>query len=78
MTNPDYRRPDCPGCPPDSFWVKLTPAQRLVFARTAVERSFAAGATLMEEGETADHVVVILAGRTKICVWEGDTEQIIQ
>jgi hypothetical protein len=31
----------------------------------------------MEEGETADHVVVIFAGQTKICVRDSGTEQII-
>jgi hypothetical protein len=34
----------------------------------ADERTFAAGARLMEEGETADYVIVILDGRTRISV----------
>jgi CRP-like cAMP-binding protein len=77
MTNPDYRIPDCPDCPPDSFWVTLTQVQRHVFLESATQRIFAAGATLMEEGETADHVVVLLIGRTKICIWDSGVEQII-
>ena len=77
MTSTDYRIPDCPDCPPDSFWASLTSIQQQVFTESAVQRSFAAGATLMEEGETADHVVVILVGRTKICIWDSGTEQII-
>lgn len=77
MTSTDYRILDCPDCPPDSFWVALTQTQRQVFVQSATQRSFAAGATLMEEGETADHVVVLFVGRTKICVWDGGTEQII-
>ncbi|HEX3957555.1 MAG TPA: cyclic nucleotide-binding domain-containing protein [Trebonia sp.] len=77
MTSPDSQLPDCPECPPDSFWATLTPIQQQVFTQSAIERTFAAGATLMEEGETGDHVVVIFVGRTKICVWEGGTEQII-
>jgi CRP-like cAMP-binding protein len=77
MTSPDYRIPDCPDCPPDSFWASLTLIQQQVFTESAIERSFAAGAKLMEEGETADHVVVILGGRTKIYVRDSDTEQII-
>jgi hypothetical protein len=78
MTAPEYRRtPDFPDCPEDSFWAMLTSSQRDVFIQSAIERTFAAGATLMEEGETADHVLVILTGRTKICLWDGGTEQII-
>ena len=34
----------------------------------ADERTFAAGARLMREGETADHVIVILDGRTRISI----------
>jgi CRP-like cAMP-binding protein len=77
MTSPDYRIPDCPNCPPDSFWVRLTEAQQHAFVEAATQRIFAAGATLMEEGETGDHVAVILVGRTKICIWEGGGEQVI-
>lgn len=77
MTASEYRTADCPDCPEGSFWATLTSAQKEVFTQSATERIFAAGATLMEEGETADHVVVILAGRTKICIWEDGVEQII-
>jgi CRP-like cAMP-binding protein len=78
MTNYNYRQiPDCPDCSVDSFWATLTPIQQQVFTQSAIERIFAAGATLMEEGETADHVVVILTGRTKICIWDSGTEHII-
>lgn len=77
MTSPDYRIPDCPDCPPDSFWATLSLIQQQAFTQSAVQRSFAAGATLMEEGETADHVVVLLVGRTKIRIWDNGTEQII-
>jgi hypothetical protein len=77
MTSPDYRIPECPDCPPGSFWATLTPTQQQIFRQSAIERTFAAGATLMEEGETADHVVVLLIGRTKICIWDGGTEQIL-
>ena len=44
----------------------------------ADERTFAAGARLMQEGETADHVIVILEGRTRITVrGSNDTERVI-
>lgn len=77
MTNSDYRIPVCPNCPPGSFWVRLTRAQQHAFLESATRRIFAAGATMMEEGETADHVAVILVGRTKICIWDGGDEQVI-
>ena len=43
----------------------------------AHERTFAGGARLMHEGETADHVIVILSGRTRICVEDDGVEHVI-
>ena len=40
-------------------------------------RTFAAGARLMEEGERADHVMVILGGRVKVCVDEHGSERVL-
>ncbi len=40
-------------------------------------RTFAAGASLMEEGERADYVMVILGGRVKICVDENGSERVL-
>jgi PPOX class probable F420-dependent enzyme len=40
-------------------------------------RTFAAGARLMEEGERADHVMVILGGRAKVCVEENGGERVL-
>ena len=40
-------------------------------------RTFAAGARLMEEGERADNVMVILGGRVKICVDENGSERVL-
>jgi hypothetical protein len=40
-------------------------------------RTFAAGARLMEEGERADHVMVILGGRVKVCVDENGSERVL-
>ncbi|MGZ3391507.1 MAG: Crp/Fnr family transcriptional regulator [Isosphaeraceae bacterium] len=40
-------------------------------------RTFAAGARLMEEGERADHVMVILGGRVKVCVDENGRERVL-
>jgi hypothetical protein len=60
-----------------NFWESLGPAEREAFRSRARERSFAQGARLMREGETADHVVAILSGRTAICVGSGDVEYTI-
>jgi CRP-like cAMP-binding protein len=60
-----------------NFWETLTAAQRAGFRSAANERTFAAGAMLMREGEQADHVVVILRGRVKICVQERGREYVI-
>ncbi len=59
------------------FWEALNPVERDAFRFYADQRTFAAGATLMREGEQADHVIVILSGHTKICVDEDGTEHIL-
>jgi class 3 adenylate cyclase len=60
-----------------NFWNALTEAEREAFSSVAYERTFAGGATLMQEGEQADHVVVILSGWTKISVHEHGRERIV-
>ena len=78
MSNKDEYQPfRSPRATAASFWDALTPVERTDFASSAAERTFAGGATLMEEGETADHVIVILSGRTKICVEKDGMERII-
>jgi class 3 adenylate cyclase len=59
------------------FWQALDPVERDAFRLFADPRTFAAGATLMREGDQGDHVIVILSGRTKICVEESDGECIL-
>jgi CRP-like cAMP-binding protein len=63
--------------PEDSFWAALDEIERRDFMAAAQQRTFAGGATLMHEGESADHVIVVLSGRTKICVYEHDREVLI-
>lgn len=60
-----------------NFWEALSVSQRAAFRAAAQERTFAAGATLMQEGGQADHVVVILRGRTKICIHDNGQEIVI-
>jgi Cyclic nucleotide-binding domain len=64
-----------PATPP--FWDALDPTEREALRSVASWRTFAAGARLMEEGERADHVMVILGGRTEIRVAEGGSERVL-
>jgi CRP-like cAMP-binding protein len=60
-----------------SFWHALDPGEKRDFTAVAQRRTFASGATLMYEGDPADHVLVVLSGRTKICVREDGRELLI-
>jgi hypothetical protein len=62
---------------PVVFWEALNPVERDAFRLSALARTFAAGATLIREGDQADHVIVILSGRTKICVEENGRERVL-
>lgn len=68
------RRPDAHRV---SFWGTLDPTEREAFRSVAVSRTFAAGARLIREGDPADHVIVILTGRTRICVEDNGAERIL-
>jgi CRP-like cAMP-binding protein len=61
----------------DCFWDALDPIEREALRSVASWRTFAAGARLMEEGERADHVMVILGGRVKVCVDENGSERVL-
>jgi class 3 adenylate cyclase len=61
----------------DGFWDGLDATQQQTFRSVAEERTFAAGATIMKEGDHANHVMVILSGRAKICVHEKGRERVI-
>jgi class 3 adenylate cyclase len=58
-----------------TFWEALDPAEREALATVAVSQTFTAGQTLMREGDQADHVMVIIEGRTEICVDENGWER---
>ncbi len=60
-----------------SFWDALDPTEREALRSVASWRTFAAGATIMQEGERADHVIVILGGRARICVEENGRERVL-
>ena len=74
------RTPDGPSTPPPaavSFWDALDSAEREALRSVASWRTFAAGSTLMQQGEPADQVIVVLGGRTKISVDKGGKEIIL-
>jgi len=60
-----------------SFWTSLSPGEQQAFRAVADKRVFAAGARLMQEGEHANHVAVILDGWTEIRVREHDGERVV-
>jgi class 3 adenylate cyclase len=60
-----------------NFWSSLSPGERRAFRARADKRVFAAGARLMEEGEQANHVAVILEGCTEIRVRENGRERVV-
>ena len=59
------------------FWEALDPVEREAFRSVTFSRTFAAGARLIKEGERADHVIVILSGRTEIVVAENGMERVL-
>jgi Cyclic nucleotide-binding domain len=78
-TPADRAKPLPPGQRPAaiSFWDDLEPTEREALRAMASLRTFAAGATIMREGERADDVMVILGGRVKICTEENGTERVL-
>ncbi|MGH3391690.1 MAG: cyclic nucleotide-binding domain-containing protein [Actinomadura sp.] len=60
-----------------TFWNALTPCEQDALRSVATPRTFPRGATLIREGEHADHIVVILTGWTKICVREDGRERLL-
>lgn len=60
-----------------NFWESLDATEREALRSVASWRTFAAGARIMSEGERADHVMVILGGRAKICVNEDGEERVL-
>jgi hypothetical protein len=59
------------------FWDVLDPIEREGLRAMASLRTFAAGATIMREGDRADYVMVILGGQVKICTDENGTERVL-
>lgn len=60
-----------------AFWEALSADERHAFESAAEERIFAGGATLVAEGDKADHVILIRDGWTKICVNEQGHERVL-
>jgi cyclic nucleotide-binding protein len=60
-----------------NFWNSLSWEEQQAFRTMADKRVFAAGARLMEEGEQANHVAVILDGLTEIRVLKNGHERVV-
>lgn len=75
LARPRERRGPRPGTV--HFWDALDPIEREALRMVASWRTFAAGAKLMEEGEPADHVIVILGGQVEIRANGNDAERVI-
>jgi hypothetical protein len=60
-----------------NFWNSLAPVEQQAFRAKANKRAFAAGARLMQEGERANHVAVILEGWTEIRVRKSGGERVV-
>jgi hypothetical protein len=73
-SQPEWRRAGAGGV---VFWEALDPVERDAFRAVATARTFAAGARLITEGDQADHVIVILSGRTQICAEENGGERVL-
>jgi CRP-like cAMP-binding protein len=63
--------------PSTAFWDILDSAEREALRSVASWRTFAAGARIMEEGERADYVIVILGGQVEIRIDENGGEQAV-
>jgi hypothetical protein len=63
--------------PAGGFWDALDPTEREALRAMASWRTFAAGARLMEEGEPADYVMVILGGQVEVRRNENGRERVL-
>jgi CRP-like cAMP-binding protein len=59
------------------FWDVLDPTEREILRSVSSVRTFAAGATIMEQGDSGDYVIVILGGRTSVRISENGTERVV-
>ena len=60
-----------------NFWAALTEDEQEDLKSVASIRTFAAGGRIMREGDQADHVMVIIEGRARICVDENGWERVL-
>lgn len=60
-----------------TFWDSLTAPERRALRAVAWEETFSAGAPLCREGRTADNVMIVQSGWTKVCVERSGRERIV-
>jgi class 3 adenylate cyclase len=69
--------PHQPSSAKSNFWETLDPIEREALGTVGSWATFAVGERLMGEGEPADYVIVIIEGRTRICVDENGWERVL-
>jgi CRP/FNR family transcriptional regulator, cyclic AMP receptor protein len=62
---------------PEGFLGQLTEAEREDLGTRGVRRRFNRASFLMGEGQTADHVVIVLSGRVKVSSFTSDGREIV-
>lgn len=62
---------------PDDFLAHLDDAERTDLMSRGVTRPVASGSFLMNEGQSADHVLVILEGRVKVSSFTADGREVV-
>jgi len=63
--------------PLDGFAGTLTPEEREQLTQEGRRRRFSRGATLFNEGESSDRVILVLSGRVKISYFTEDGREVI-
>jgi CRP-like cAMP-binding protein len=61
----------------DGFWRELTAAERLDLAGVGAEARYEAGTVLLEQGNRADHVIVLWDGHVEVTVTDGSAQHTV-
>jgi hypothetical protein len=77
QSEPPDSRQSHPRPPVAGFWDILEPVEREALRSLASWRTFAAGARIMEEGERAEYVMVILGGQVEIRLHVDGSERAV-
>ncbi|CAM3658898.1 Crp/Fnr family transcriptional regulator [Kibdelosporangium persicum] len=62
---------------PDSFWGRLTTAERGVIEQVSARRVYAAGDYLCHEGDQSRHVIVVISGHVQVITHTLDGREVV-